>query len=113
MGGGRVVVRSKPAIQMRLVMNRDLTKGTCGHVSYQQGHNSQQLFDGFPFFVTRIVPGLYDIIRLPADMDEMSLIGFAKGQAGCNHLDACLAMNNDCGCALVGLDVRATTQLRR
>ena len=78
-------------------MKHDLSKDTGGHVSRQQGHNRRQLFDRFPFFVTRIVPGLYDIILLPADMDEVSLVGFAEGQAGRNHLDACLVMNQDSG----------------
>jgi hypothetical protein len=71
-------------------MIRDLSKGYGGHDSRSDEHNHKQLFDGFPFFVTRIVPGLYNIILLPADMDEATLIEFSEHQARTNGLDACL-----------------------
>ena len=54
-------------------MITDLSKGYGGYDSLNDEYNNRQLFDGFPFFVTRIVPGLYNIIFLPADMDEASL----------------------------------------
>jgi hypothetical protein len=49
-------------------MIRDLSKGYDGHDSHNDDQNNRQIFDGFPFIVTRIVPGLYDIILLPADL---------------------------------------------
>jgi hypothetical protein len=75
-------------------MIRDLSKGYGGHDS----HNSeQQVFDGFPYFVTRIVPALYHVILLPAGMDEGSLISFAEHQSQSNNLEACLVLSRDRG----------------
>jgi len=54
-------------------MIRDLSNSYGGHDLLSDEHDLQ-LFDGFPYFVTRIVPNLYNIILLPADMDEVSLV---------------------------------------
>lgn len=78
-------------------MIRDLSKGYGGHNSVKDEHHKLQPFDGFPYFVTRIVPCLYHAILLPADMDEVSLIGIAEHQAHSNDLDACLVMGKECG----------------
>ena len=58
-------------------MIRHLSKGSGGYDSHNDDHGNRQLFDGFPFFVTRIVPGLHNIILLPIDMDVASLIEFS------------------------------------
>jgi hypothetical protein len=76
-------------------MFRDLSKDYSGQVAHNDEHNYQQLFDGFPYFVTRVVPGLYDIILLPAELDEVSLVGFSEHQARSNDLDACLVLSRD------------------
>lgn len=75
-------------------MIRDLSKSYGGHDSY---NSEQQVFDGFPYFVTRIVPALYHVILLPAGMDEGSLISFAEHQSQSNNLDACLVLSWDRG----------------
>jgi hypothetical protein len=78
-------------------MFRDLSKGNSGHDLLDDEYNNQQPFEGFPFFVTRVVPGLYDIILLPADLDEVSLVSFSEHQACSNDLDACLVLSKDRG----------------
>ena len=78
-------------------MIRDLSKGYGGQDSLNNEHNNLQLFDGFPFFVTRVVPSLYNIILLPADMDEVSLVRFSEHQAHSNDLEACLVLSNERG----------------
>ena len=78
-------------------MIRDLSKRYGGHNSLNDEHNNQQPFEGFPFHVTRIVPGLYDIILLPADLDEVSLVGFSEHQVRSNDFDACLVLSKDRG----------------
>ena len=77
-------------------MIRDLSNSYGGHDLLSDEHDFQ-LFDGFPFYVTRIVPGLYNIILLPADMDEASLIEFSEHQAHSNDLEACLVLSNERG----------------
>jgi len=75
-------------------MIRHLSKGSGGYDSHNDDHGNRQLFDGFPFFVTRIVPGLHNIILLPIDMDVASLIEFSEHQAHSNDLEACLVLSN-------------------
>ena len=56
-----------------------------------------QPFDGFPYYVTRIVPALYHVILLPSEWTEAALIDFASTQASFNNLEACLALSQDRG----------------
>ena len=78
-------------------MIRDLSKGYGGYDSHSDGPNKRQLFDGFPYFVTRIVPALYDVILLPTEMNEASLIAYSEHQACSNKLDACLVLSENRG----------------
>lgn len=67
----------------------------CDSPNYDEGEI--QPFDGFPYYVTRIVPALYHVILLPTEWTEASLIDFAETQAGFNNLEACLALSQDHG----------------
>ena len=78
-------------------MIRDLSKVYGGHNSLNDEHRKLQPFDGFPYFVTRVVPCLYHVILLPADMDEESLVSSAEHQSRSNDLEACLVMSKDRG----------------
>jgi len=78
-------------------MIRDLSKGYGGYDSHSDDPNKRQLFDGPPFFVTRIVPALYDVILLPTEMNEASLIAYSEHQACSNKLDACLVLSENRG----------------
>jgi hypothetical protein len=78
-------------------MIRDLSKGYGGHDSHSDDLNKRRLFDGFPYFLTRIVPALYDVILLPTEMNEASLIGYSEHQACSNKLDACLVLSENRG----------------
>jgi hypothetical protein len=75
-------------------MIRDLSKGYGGHDSH---NNEQQLFDGFPYLLTRIVPALYHVMLLPVELDEVSLISIAERQTQSNDLEACLVLSQDRG----------------
>lgn len=52
-------------------------------------------FDGFPYFVTRIVGALRHIALLPADWSETELRRLARHQASANRLEICLAFGPD------------------
>jgi len=67
----------------------------CDSLNYDD--HGIQPFDGFPYYVTRIVPALYHVILLPTEWTEASLIDFASTQADFNNLEACLALSQDHG----------------
>lgn len=78
-------------------MSNELSKNGHGCASHNHDPHGIQRFDGFPYFVTRIVPALYDVILLPAEMNEASLIGYSEHQACSNKLDACLVLSENRG----------------
>jgi hypothetical protein len=78
-------------------MNNELSKNGHGCASHKHDANRIQRFDGFPYFVTRIVPALYDVILLPTEMNEASLIAYSEHQACSNKLDACLVLSENSG----------------
>jgi hypothetical protein len=49
-------------------------------------------FDGFPYLVTRIVPALYHIILLPAELAQEGLEEIALRQVCHNRLETCLVL---------------------
>ena len=49
-------------------------------------------FDGFPYLVTYVVPALYHIILLPADLGQSELIEIALRQVMANRLKTCLVL---------------------
>ena len=67
----------------------------CNSIGY--ANHGIQPFDGFPYYVTRIVPALYHVILLPSEWTEASLIDFAETQVGFNNLEACLVLGPDHG----------------
>ena len=50
-------------------------------------------FDGFPYLVTRVVPGLNHIILLPAGQSEEWYHDLLRDQVEANRLDSCLVLN--------------------
>ena len=53
------------------------------------------VFEGFPYLVTRIVPGLHHIILLPRGGTAVEYLGFARLQSEYNRLPTCLAVSTD------------------
>ena len=45
-----------------------------------------------PYFITRVVPALYHVILLPADLGESDLHVFAQAQTHANRLDGCVVL---------------------
>jgi len=78
-------------------MSNALSKKGHGCASYNHDPHRIQRFDGFPYFVTRIVPALYDVILLPTEMNEASMIDYSEHQARSNKLDACLVLSENRG----------------
>jgi hypothetical protein len=50
------------------------------------------LFDGFPYLVVQLAPGICHITLLPEDASEPTLVGIARAQRRANLLDVCLVM---------------------
>ena len=78
-------------------MNTEQKKNSYSCDSPGHDNHGVQPFDGFPYFVTRIVPALYDVILLPTEMNEASLIAYSEHQACSNKLDACLVLSENRG----------------
>jgi len=67
----------------------------------------RDVFDSFPYLVTRVVPTLYHFMLLPVDASERALVGLARAQWRANRLDLCLVTGPD-----RGLYIGATGQER-
>ena len=52
-------------------------------------------FDGFPYFVTRVVPTMYHIILLPKDLSSEEAEMLVRRQVEANHLPTCLVVASD------------------
>lgn len=55
-----------------------------------------ELFDGYPYLVTRIVPALYHLTALPTEFDVITLLQLAKAQIAANNLETCVAFDGGC-----------------
>src|SRR5512139_3764315 len=54
-------------------------------------------FEGFPYLVTHIVPALYHLIVLPAELDRKDLAALTRRQVLANRLKSCLVLGEtDC-----------------
>jgi hypothetical protein len=62
-----------------------------------RSHLQQPLprFDGFPYISTRVIPALYHIILLPADVVEAELVRLTRQQALANQLSSSLVLAHD------------------
>ena len=67
------------------------------------GKRSLDYCDGYPYLVTRIVPALYHIFLLPADLFPEKLLAILRIQFSFNHLQTSLVMNED-KCFYLGKD---------
>jgi len=56
-----------------------------------------RLFEGFPYLVTRVVPTLYHVILLPAELPLEELKEIAQWQVLANQLETCLVLGIDHG----------------
>jgi hypothetical protein len=54
-------------------------------------------FDGYPYLVTRVVPTLYHVILLPAEVPPDGLRELARSQVRANRLPTCLVLGDDLG----------------
>lgn len=62
-------------------------------------------FQGFPYLITRVVPGMYHVILLPGDCTTEQLYDIARKQTRANKLDTCLALDNETA-FYIGIDGR-------
>jgi hypothetical protein len=65
------------------------------HAVDTPGFRPLTCFGGFPYLVTKVVPGLYHIIVLPDELDEDRLVDIARRQASANVLETCLVCAAD------------------
>jgi hypothetical protein len=56
-----------------------------------------RFFDGYPYLVTRVVPRLYHVILLPAEVSPDGLRELARSQVQANRLSTCLVLGEDLG----------------
>ena len=91
-----VVLNALNKIERR-IMNTEPKKNGERCDSLNCDDHGIQPFDGFPYYVTRIVPALYHVILLPSEWTEDSLVDFAETQASFNNLEACLALSQNHG----------------
>jgi len=66
-----------------------------------------QVFDGFPYLITRIVPALYHVTLLPGGQPEETLLALAQAQADANRLQMCLVLGERRG-VYFDVDAKAT-----
>jgi hypothetical protein len=64
----------------------------------EAGHRREdmQVFDGFPYLVTRIVPALHHLTVLPTALGVPTLLELAKAQIAANNLETCVALDGGC-----------------
>lgn len=62
------------------------------------------VFDGFPYLVTRVVPTLYHVILLPADLPEAALREAARAQWRANRLDTGLVLGENTAVYIAAAD---------
>ncbi len=55
------------------------------------------IFEGFPYLVTRLVPGFYHIALVPGSWPRDRLEAFARQQVAANRLQTCLALETGVG----------------
>jgi len=60
------------------------------HALATLGVRPTNLFEGFPYLTTRVVPAMYHIIVLPDDVAEADLVDITRRQASANVLSTCL-----------------------
>lgn len=53
--------------------------------------------EDYPYIVTRVVPGFYHVIPVPAELPEADLLVLAERQVVANKLQTCLVMAEDRG----------------
>lgn len=52
-------------------------------------------FDGYPYLITPLSPGVFNLMLMPETWSDEMLIELARGQATANQLKACLALGPD------------------
>ncbi len=57
--------------------------------------NGFRTFDGYPYLVTRVVPTLYHVILLPAELAPDRWRDLARSQVRANRLPSCLVLSED------------------
>ena len=69
-------------------------------------------FDGYPYLLTRLLPGLHHVIVLPGEISSLQLVELAEQQFEANKLDMCLVLSSErCVYYRPGADAKLSTTL--